>query len=79
MNSTAIACPTCQSTSWSRREERIVQDVASIETAATAYDGQPMFEFDDEETIETTPLTDFACSNGHRATAEISARLEEWR
>ena len=79
MSSTAITCPTCQSTSWSRREERIVQDVASIDTDVVAFDGQPIFDFDDEETIETTPLTDFVCRNGHLADARNSARLEELR
>ena len=79
MSSTAIICSVCQSTSWSRREERIVQDVASIETDVVAFDGQPIFDFDDEETIETTPLTDFVCGNSHPADAESSARLEELR
>jgi hypothetical protein len=73
-----VQCPTCQDTYWSREEERVVQDTAYIETSQP--DAAMVFaEFRDEETIETKPLSEWTCANGHEAGDEEKAKLEQIR
>ncbi len=70
----AIRCPECGSSYWSRLEERTVQDEAWIQTDET-----DVFEFHDEETVETKALGPWECGGKHDATDDISEQLQEMR